>query len=254
MITVDLHLDSINDHGDRLTTFVCYIPKQLLQETNTHRVLSRNAASSRAVSTDRILKQVNDAPFIPPSWGKDNGKMYHEEEIEHPEYATVTWLNARDAAVHWAKVLQKEGVHRQWVNALLEPFVMVPWIVSATDWDNFFKQRTAHDARPTILILAKLIREKLAASTPTYRKPGDWHVPFDSIDGEHRLEVAAAKIARVSYKNHDKDYSIEKDVALAKRLAQSGHWSPFEHIAMADEGPHKNYRGWKQLREFYEES
>lgn len=253
MITAKVHLDSINDHGDRLTTFVCYVPKQLLQELNTHRVFSRNAASSRAVPIDRVVQQVIDKPFIPPVWEAENkGKMYAEAEIEHPDYATAAWLNARDSAVHWARVLQKEGVHRQWVNALLEPFVMVPWIVSSTTWDNCLKLRLRGDARITFRILARQIKDGLMESTPTYRQPGDWHVPFDSIDGQHRLEVAVAKIARVSYGNHDKSYDIEKDVQLHDTLRESGHWSPFEHVAMSDEGPHRNFRGWKQLREFYE--
>ena len=45
-----------------------------------------------------------------------------------------------------------------------------------------------------------------------------------------------------------------KDLELAARLAKSGHWSPFEHIAVAEQEHEKDSNfdaGWKQLRKFY---
>src|SRR3990167_9019335 len=43
---------------------------------------------------------------------------------------------------------------------------------------------------------------------------------------------------------------LEADVILCQRLAASGHWSPFEHVAMALKEPqrHSNFVGWRQFR------
>ena len=46
-----------------------------------------------------------------------------------------------------------------------------------------------------------------------------------------QLLLCAARCARVSYETSATQRSRADDVALAKRLATSGHWSPFEHIA-----------------------
>jgi len=43
--------DSISPAGHRLTTFEIQLPKVLLAEYNTHRALSRNFSSSRAIPT-----------------------------------------------------------------------------------------------------------------------------------------------------------------------------------------------------------
>ena len=41
--------DSINVKGKRITTFIVTMPRIVLAELNTHRVFSRNSASSRAI-------------------------------------------------------------------------------------------------------------------------------------------------------------------------------------------------------------
>jgi hypothetical protein len=64
-------------------------------------------------------------------------------------------------------------------------------------------------------------------------------------------KISAAGCARVSYKLYDGTSSnIENDIALCDRLIKMGHWSPFEHVAMATETLDRsgNFVGWEQYR------
>jgi hypothetical protein len=48
--------DSVAWHGgERLTTFEVTFPRIVLAEFNTHRMLSRNSASSRAIPVEKML-------------------------------------------------------------------------------------------------------------------------------------------------------------------------------------------------------
>ena len=67
--------DTIAPCGVRLTTFKVTFPRFILAEFNTHRALSRNAASSRAIPVRRLLEQVEREPFIPEHWGANEPGM-----------------------------------------------------------------------------------------------------------------------------------------------------------------------------------
>ena len=45
--------DSINPQGDRITTYLLTFPRFILAELNTHRVFSKNSASSRAIPFEK---------------------------------------------------------------------------------------------------------------------------------------------------------------------------------------------------------
>ena len=51
-------LDSISPAGDRLTTMEVRMHRFVLAEFNTHRVFSRNSASSRAIPTYTRVRSV----------------------------------------------------------------------------------------------------------------------------------------------------------------------------------------------------
>ena len=57
--------DSIGPHGIRLTTMEVVFPRPYLAEFNTHRMLSRNSASSRAVPTEKQIERVLENPYLP---------------------------------------------------------------------------------------------------------------------------------------------------------------------------------------------
>lgn len=252
--------DSVNPADNRITTLVVRFPRFILAEFNTHRMFSRNAASSRAIPTKRIIDQVENDPVIPVYWGKNQSGMQAYAELSPSDQAVAetVWLQARDNAVFKAKEMLSLGVHKQIVNRLLEPWMKVSVLVTATEWKNFFKLRCHPAAQPEMQKLAYEIRDAIDASVPAFLNPGEWHLPFgDRCDGlmvADKLKVATARAARLSYETFDGEIDYQKDFGLHDTLASSGHWSPFEHSAMAcsTDVVIGNYRGWNQYRKFFE--
>jgi len=80
-MTLKILLDSRAPSGARLTTFEVRIPKFLLAQLNTHRSLSKSAASSRAIPINRTLEAVENDPFVPTYWGKNKKGMSPDEEL-----------------------------------------------------------------------------------------------------------------------------------------------------------------------------
>lgn len=255
-------LDSIAHGGhSRLTTFKLVYPRFIHAEFMTHRVFSRNTSSSRAIPYAKLREQVLQYPAKPLVWGSNQKGMMAGEPIstEAQRQAEEAWLDARDKAVLCADRLAESGLHKQHVNRVLEPFMWVTVICSATSYLNFFRLRRAEDAQPEIRFLADLMFDAYQTSTPEVRYEGEWHMPFIDL-AERRMEtletckhVSVARCARVSYLNFEGKRDVAADCALYDRLAQSGHWSPFEHVALVGSGPtirSGNFSGFRQLREF----
>jgi len=249
--------DSISPAGIRLTTLEVRFPRFVLSEFNTHRVFSRNSASSRAVPTNKMVERVLENPAMPVEWGVNKAGMSASEALsaEQAEEAKAEWLRARDSAVAHVRNLQKFNVHKQVINRILEPFMWHTVIVSATEWENFFKLRLAENAQPEIRVAAQHMRAAMDASTPKSVAIGAWHLPLVQDDErtlpiEQLKKVSAARCARVSYLTHDGKRDIEKDLELCERLWSDRHLSPFEHVATpsGDSNFHANFRGWIQMR------
>lgn len=93
-------LDSVSGAGVRLTTMEVTFPRFVLAEFNTHRVLSRNSASSRAIPVKKQLRSLLSDPYVPQKFGRNQRGMQSYEYLEglpHDE-ATRIWLRARDRA------------------------------------------------------------------------------------------------------------------------------------------------------------
>lgn len=255
--TAKVILDSIHpDNGTRLTTMVVTYPRIVHDELLTHRVFSRNAASTRAVPIAKQIQALFDDPYIPESWGRNQKGMAAGPEIVHPETARVLWLDGRDNAVALAQQLAKLGVHKEGVSPLLMPFQWITTIVTATEWNNFFRLRCAPDARPPMQRIATMIRDAYDNSEPQRRR---WHLPFVREDEEFQLlgdkiVASVARCARVSYLNHEGQASnTAQDTKLFNQLLADRHLSPFEHQAWGKQGfeAHEwsgNFRGWQQYR------
>lgn len=141
MINAQIVADSKNEFGNRLTTMVVTMPRIILAEFNTHRMFSRNSASSRAIPFAKMVKSVEDNLFIPIAWQKDHRGMQGAEYLSgtEAEYAENEWIVASLRAIDIAKGLSLSyGVTKQLCNRLLEPFMWHTVIVSATEWENFF--------------------------------------------------------------------------------------------------------------------
>lgn len=249
-ISAKIVCDSISQTGIRLTTLELQFHRFILPEFNTHRMFSRSAASSRAIPVKRMLEQVRESPAMPIHWGKNQPGMQAREECnnlvtmdwdyyndcECTGTRESAWKEGADNAVSKARAFGFAGYHKQVVNRLLEPFQWIKVIVTATEWDNFFKLRVHKDAQPEIMLLAKHMKEAMDNSTPTELIPGQWHLPYITNEDclktttDNFVKLSVARCARVSYLNHDASSpNVDKDIALADRLLKDGHMSPFEH-------------------------
>ncbi|MBS1960722.1 MAG: hypothetical protein JST04_00795 [Bdellovibrionales bacterium] len=144
MIKAEIIADSENEFGNRITTMRVVFPRYILAELNTHRMLSKNSASSRAIPFQKLLQSVKENPFIPIAWQKDHSGMQGSEYFTDKEdinYITKNWLLSRDFAVQEAENLSSCGVTKQLVNRLLEPFMYHTVLITATEWENFFSLR-----------------------------------------------------------------------------------------------------------------
>lgn len=240
MITAKIIADSISTKGVRITTMELNYPRFIHSEFMTHRQFSRNASSSRAIPVEKQIHQVFNTPATPIHWGKNQPGMQARKEIDFPTLAQDIWKYASELAVDRAYELKDLDIHKQIVNRLLEPFQYIKVIVTATEYDNFFKLRCHEDAQPEMYELARCMKEAMEESTPKLLKHGEWHLPYVDFPGprgkelslEKAIKCSVARCARVSYLNHDNSNpNIEKDIALADKLLEAGHMSPFEHQA-----------------------
>lgn len=152
MIKATIIADSKNKQGDRITTMVVTMPRIILAEFNTHRMFSRNSASSRAIPFEKMVKSVKENPFIPIAWQKDHkgmqGSEYFDDSIEieiNPNTPAGKllrdWHKAKNLVIEQAIKLNETGLTKQLCNRLLEPFMWHTVIVTATEWENFFALR-----------------------------------------------------------------------------------------------------------------
>ncbi len=254
-ISAKIILDSISPAGSRLTTMQLVYPRFIHSEFMTHRVFSRNAASSRAIPVAKMIEQVRTDPAIPIHWGANQPGMQARAEVEgeNRAHAEAYWRMAAESAATIAANMSEIGLHKQVANRILEPFQWMHTIVTATEWDNFFSLRMHPDAEPNIQRLAEEMKMVMNESTPLVRTV---HLPYIRedelpLDTQEAMMVSAARCARVSYLTHDGQTPDKvKDLELAERLKESRHASPFEHIATADEFKFMtaNFRGWKSYR------
>lgn len=267
-ISAEIIADSLAPNGSRCTTFILTMPRIVLAEFNTHRMISKNSASSRAIPFEKMREAALSDPFIPMKWMKNHkgmqGEFYVEDQKEI-ESLEKDWLYGRDKAVRAANDLYEKGLTKQICNRLLEPFMWHTVIATATEWENFFALRAHPQAEIHIQKLAHVMLEAYNESTPKRLMHGEWHIPFsDKMDEERiindllgdsngwgkmtdekkastiaqfvpigKLKIATARCARISYNNFEGTDNYSKDFALTDSLASSGHWSPFEHCAQA---------------------
>lgn len=273
-------LRSRNAYSDRvLSTLLLRYPRFIHAELMTHRALSRNAASSRAIPVKKIIDDILADTAMPIHWGKNQKGMQADEECDaqvavgwgSDDYVFGTrqdaWLQARDRAIEQAQAFDAAGYHKQVVNRLLEPFMHITVLASATSWQNFLALRDHPDAEPHIAMLARAIRAELdRPDNIQVLQPGQWHMPFASdpaervavidwyrdphspysmVDGGSDEAVltalkklSVARCASTSYKTVDGfEMTLDRAIALHDKLVASQplHASPAEHVAQMDE-------------------
>jgi len=234
-ITAKIIADSISQSGIRLTTIETQAPKFIDAEFEKHRMLSSNSSSSRAIPFGPLKEM-----YTPEDIRKKQKGMQGYEQIEIRDrgrfkFDIESYYDDLQVMLHEYENI----IHKQHLNRYLEPWMLQKKIVTATEWDNFFKLRLAKDAQPEIQELARCMKEAMDESTPEVLKPGEYHLPYinifeelnvNNVGIENAIKCSIARCARVSYNNHDGSQpDINKDIELYNFLLSSGHMSPFEH-------------------------
>lgn len=250
---------SKSPNGEELITFEIELHRFVLPEFNTHRYLSRNFQSSRAVPIEKMIEQVRNSPAMPVHWGKNQAGMVAETELSldtlvmdvnymdgtYQSTLEQAWFNAARQAANTAEMFNYAGVHKQIVNRVLEPFMKTKGVVTATRkaYEAFFKLRCHKDAQPEIKLLAERMREALNTSNPKHLSYGDYHLPYLAVDIDEMLTEDAVKIStsccgQVSYRKLDDSLSKALKIYDMLNLPVDGkypeeppHFSPTEHIA-----------------------
>ena len=245
----------------RIVTIELTMPKWLVAQLNTHRCFSRNSASSRAIPLKTLRAQVLENPYIPSTWPRNQKGMAGGDPLDasHAGASERAWRQALNDACKHHEWLEHLGVHKELANRLLEPFMWTKVLVTSTEWENFFKLRLpGAGAQHEMGKLALAMQQAIYASEPAILHPGDWHLPYADPTKTtiQQMAQSVARAARVSYMNHGKKSTFNEDWQLHNRLKDDGHWSPFEHqaIAMETDEPSANFRGWKQYRTVIEET
>jgi hypothetical protein len=251
-ITARILADSISPEGHRMTSMELEYPRFILAELNTHRMLSKNSASSRAIPISTMHKNIVESPATPVYWGKNQPGMSAKEEVapDVMEFAGELWAKGMYEAIEIAAKLSSIGLHKQIANRITEPWMMMKTVISGTEWANLLYLRNHPDAQPEFAALAECIQDVLDLSSPTELQPGEWHLPYVDLYRSHldnilyyigpsgeNLSIENARIlsasccAQVSYRRNDN--SMDKAKMIYDKLINStpAHASPVEHQA-----------------------
>ena len=249
-ISATIVADSKNKFGNRLTTFVLTFPRYILAEFNTHRMLSRNSASSRAIPFAKMLASVQSNPFIPIAWMKDHKGMQGTDYFTEEEAVPILedWLAARDSAVERAVSLGNKNLTKQIVNRILEPYMWHTEIVTASEWQNFFALRASEFADIHIQKLAYEMLDAYNASEPKLLNDGEWHIPFgDKIDEDKLFTIIEADhgVYDPILKMQELDGGISKGnkelITRYKLKIASARCARISYTVVGEEGKPDNY-------------
>ena len=198
MFRVEIKAHSIDERGNELLTVSATFPRIILAEINTHRMLSKNTSSSRAIPFEKMVQSVEENPFIPIAWQKNHKGMQGTEYLTAPidiAFAHDIWLEGRDRAIKTAKALNnKDFVTKQLCNRLLEPFMWTTMLITGpvkSGWDNFFNLRCnsyvlTDDKDKTTIFKSK--KEVLA--------DGNWYIRKDD---QKRLGKMASEMTELDW-------------------------------------------------------
>jgi thymidylate synthase ThyX len=256
LITAKIIADSISPDGVRMTTMEIEYPRFILAELNTHRMLSKNSASSRAIPVKAMHEHIRANTAGPVFWGINQPGMQAKTEATGADLseAKYIWAIAREAAIRYSQELAGLNIHKQITNRITEPWMLMKTVISGTEWANFFWLRKNtpdyEDAQPEIAELAQKMFDAYEKSQPQLLHPGEWHVPYVNtyrdlainelvytdadgrkITADEARIISASCCAQVSYRKNDD--SFEKAQKIYKQLieASRAHASPVEHQA-----------------------
>lgn len=251
-IKVKILADSISSVSSkaRITSYELEYHRYIHAEFMTHRVFSKNAASSRAIPAAKLLQLVRDEPMLPIHLGMNQGGMSANQELPADVQIRILelWEELGGLIADKVEALAQLGLHKQVVNRPLEAMLPIKVVATGTEHLNFFELRDSQYAQPEFQVLARKMREARDASTPRELKPGEWHLPYITdhdrdwvAKGTCSIEwdveqtlcwLSAARCARTTHAlGGMTTKSAEEEIAKGRELFTLKHMSPFEHIA-----------------------
>lgn len=267
---VEVIADSISPVMKRIITMRCKFPRSILAEVNTHRVFSRNSASSRAIPVKTFISNVLKDPYIPVFWGKNQKGMSSGEELTEKEIevATKIWLDTLSMNVVQAKKLSRDdywvdesgelvfyaevasnnnplapdirvnqwnlNVYKETVNRLLEPFLWHTALITSTEWANFFALRTHPKTTAPFRILASLMADAYIGHSPKSLEVGEWHIPYKPTI-EECLTIKHQEINSVPTINEVSLMISAGRCARVSYLTPLGKKEPIEDVRLHDD-------------------
>lgn len=253
MIKAEVLAHSVSEAGAEAITMRVTMPRIILAEFNTHRKISKNTSSSRAIPIKKMIQHVKDNMFIPVWWGKNQAGMQANEQLTGIRLKLVqkAWRLAGIGACNIALALNKLGLHKQITNRLIENFSYVTVVFTTSDLGNFFWLRKHKDAQPEIRVVAEKMFEAYGNSTPKTLKVGEWHLPLVHENEKHiydietQLILSVARCASTSYQTVDGKHlhpDRAKEIYNKLRGTEVLHASPFEHQLTPDSLVEIEYR------------
>ena len=302
-----------NSASSRAIPWVSWRPK-FAGESEAEYIMNK-AAGGIEMLHDKCMKgMILRDPVVPLKFGMEQRGMQKGQDIPaHLEIlAQHLWLMGRDYMVDIADMLHNIGetfdrvqsgklklpgfqpsepqhpdwssvkIHKSLANRLTEPWMWITVVMTATEWNNFFRLRCHPAAEQHFFKIANMIRDEIRVSIPKRLNFGEVHAPYvteveqeeiaqkyycgdfgPGFDGpEFAIQaISTGRCARVSYLTHDGKRDYMKDIELYNTLLKPPgdpdedimHASPFGHVAVpgaADlrSGP---FIGWKQFRKLF---
>lgn len=174
--------------------------------------------NSRAIPVEKMIKVVEEDPFIPLAFQRQHKGMQGTEYItdeKELKSCVELWLDGRDSALSVSDDFIKLGATKQIINRILEPWMWVTQLITGTreSFEHLFEQRcpiynvenlkfiskkdaiflfpslkdltnlewlqrNSGQAEIHFMDLAEKMYDALNESTPDELKEGDWHIPF----------------------------------------------------------------------------
>jgi len=272
-ISAKVIADSKNEFGNRITTMIVTFPRFILAELNTHRMMSRNSASSRAIPFEKMIASVENDPFVPIAFQKDHKGMQGTEYLEGAqlELALQAYGRSVDSAIQKAKEFAATDATKQLVNRQLEPYMWHTVIITATEWENFFALRCPkydfnsdiyrsrkdvlkHYPSPGLeddtmywlsmnkgqaeihmMELAEQIWDAMNESTPKELKAGEWHIPFGDD-----IEILQEDLILASSNRREIKISVEESIKEKIKIA-TARCARVSYTVVGEEDKPANY-------------
>lgn len=242
--------------GQSIFTLDITFPRAALAEFLTHRVFSKNTASTRAIPVKDHIKHIREN-FYTPAWTKNQSGMQGGELTgEYVQNATDTLMVMFDQVVDAVEYLAGDqelgncGVHKQDAGRYLEPFSYITLRFTTTQWKNFVWLRVDDAAYPPMQRIAGLIHEAILKADPMELKAGEYHVPSirrvrDPVSGklhyfspendeltlEEAIALSMSLCAQQSFRKADPSEKKTKTVLGKLFNGNKVHASPSEHQA-----------------------